>query len=131
MILDALSKAGAAVLGYVTRRAELRAEAAARAHELRAKAAEQAAAIAAENGRALRAWEVAALENAGWKDEWFTVLLSVPLILAFIPGAAPYISAGFGALEVCPDWYKVGVGSAIAAAFGVRPAVDFFLTRWR
>lgn len=55
-----------------------------------------------------------------WKDEWFTIILSIPLIGAFIPKLAPYILSGFEVLALCPDWYKAALGVAIGAAFGMR-----------
>jgi hypothetical protein len=130
-MLDALARAGAAVVGYATRRLELRAAAREREAELRAAATQARAQAVREEGAALRAWEIAALAGAGWKDEYWTVALSLPAILCFIPGAAPYVAAGFAALETCPDWYLYLVGIAVTAAFGVRPAVDFVLSRRR
>ncbi len=65
-------------------------------------------------------WNVAALKNSGWKDEWFVILLSVPLIGAFIPGMVPDIMAGFTALEGMPVWYQSGIAVAIASSFGLQ-----------
>jgi hypothetical protein len=55
-----------------------------------------------------------------WKDEWFTIILSIPLIGAFIPEAVPYIMSGFDALERTPEWYQWAVLAAISASFGLR-----------
>ena len=71
-------------------------------------------------------WELQQIHNSGWKDEYWTVVLSSPLILVFIPKLQPYIADGFTALEGAPEWYLVSVGAAIAAAFGVRPVIDYF-----
>lgn len=65
-------------------------------------------------------WEQRAQDNSGWKDEYWTVLLSLPLILVFIPGMTQYVLDGFRALEETPEWYRIAVGLAIGAAFGVR-----------
>lgn len=74
-----------------------------------------------EAGRVAEAeWNVKALENSGWKDEWFVLLLSVPLVLAFFPTAVPYVMEGFNALEQMPGWYQSGLGVAIAASFGFQ-----------
>lgn len=67
-----------------------------------------------------QAWNLAQIKNSSWKDEWFTLILSMPLVGAFIPPAVPYIMAGFDVLEKMPDYYKVWVGTAIAAAFGFQ-----------
>jgi len=66
------------------------------------------------------ALSIAQVNSAGWKDEWFTFVFSIPLIAAFIPKAVPYIAAGFAVLDTMPVWYKVYLGSAVAAAFGLH-----------
>ena len=70
-------------------------------------------------------WEQTALSQSGWKDEYWTIILSIPLIMCFIPGLVPYVVQGFQALELTPAWYKAAVGVAIGAAFGYRKFVDF------
>ena len=40
------------------------------------------------------------------KDEWLTILFSIPLILAFIPGAEGVVANGFEQLEAMPQWYQ-------------------------
>ena len=71
------------------------------------------------------AWENLSISNSGWKDEWFTLVLSVPAILCFIPGGAVYVVAGFAALQGCPEWYQWALGIAIGSAFGVKKFTDF------
>lgn len=75
------------------------------------------------------AWDNNALENSGWKDEWFTLVLSIPLILCFIPSCTPYVAAGFAALASTPDWYQTAVGLAIAASFGMKKFVDLMVRK--
>lgn len=67
-------------------------------------------------------WDMAQVKNSesSWKDEFWTIVLAIPAICAFVPGLAPYIEAGFLVLAETPDWYKAAFGVAIAAAFGVR-----------
>jgi len=55
-----------------------------------------------------------------WKDEYWTIVLSIPAILAFIPAMADDVLAGFIVLDAMPDWYKAALGVAIGAAFGFR-----------
>lgn len=72
------------------------------------------------------AWESTALEQGGWKDEYLTILLSVPMILCFIPGGAQYVSAGFQALqENTPDWYQWAFLVVVASSFGYKKIADF------
>ena len=67
-------------------------------------------------------WDETQANNAGnsWKDEWFTIVLSVPMIGAFIPSVVPYIEDGFRALDGMPDYYKGFLGAAVAASFGIK-----------
>ena len=67
-------------------------------------------------------WDIQAMKNAqnSWKDEWFVILLSIPAIMAFIPGLAPYVGQGFDELSRAPQWYLAAFGIAVAASFGVR-----------
>lgn len=70
-------------------------------------------------------WEKIQAYNAGtsWKDEWLTLLFSVPLIMAFVPGGIEYVSKGFEALEKMPSWYQYTLSVIVAASFGVRSAI--------
>ena len=62
-----------------------------------------------------------------WKDEWLTILFSIPLILVFVGDFGREIVAnGFVALETMPDWYQYTLGVIVAASFGVRSATKFF-----
>jgi len=58
--------------------------------------------------------------NSSWKDEWFTILFSVPCVLAFFPSMVPVVMEGFAVLNGMPDWYKGFLGAAVAASFGIR-----------
>ena len=73
-------------------------------------------------------WERIMAEGAksSWKDEWFVIVLSIPLILAFVPGAEGWVDRGFEQLSKAPDWYFYSLGIAISASFGVRGAQAFF-----
>jgi hypothetical protein len=63
--------------------------------------------------------QIQAKNSAGsWKDEYWTIVLSIPMILCFLPFLAGYVEQGFNALMTTPDWYRYAVLTAIAAAFG-------------
>jgi hypothetical protein len=64
-----------------------------------------------------------------WKDEYWTIILSIPLIGCFIPKVAPHILKGFEVLQTTPNWYKAAVGLAIAASFGYRKFADWNMRR--
>jgi|TARA_B100000927_G_C16263500_1_gene388430 hypothetical protein len=62
-----------------------------------------------------------------WKDEWLTILFSIPLILAFCGDWGRAIVAdGFTALENMPSYYQYTLGVIVSASFGVRAATKFF-----
>ena len=64
---------------------------------------------------------------SSWKDEWLTILFSIPLILAFCGDWGRQIVAdGFLALEVMPSYYQYTLGVIVSASFGVRAATKFF-----
>ena len=74
-------------------------------------------------------WEriMAQGSQTSWKDEWLTILFSIPLVLVFLGDTGRDIVAnGFAALETMPDWYQYTLGVIVAASFGVRSASKFF-----
>ena len=73
-------------------------------------------------------WDITMAEGSkhSWKDEWLTILFSIPLILAFIPGMEEVVANGFQQLEQRPEWYQYSLGVIVAASFGVRSATKFF-----
>jgi len=70
--------------------------------------------------------EMAKGSTSSWKDEWLTILFSIPLILAFIPGMEEVVANGFAQLQAMPEWYQYSLGVIVAASFGVRSATKFF-----
>ena len=66
------------------------------------------------------AWELEQIKNSGWKDEFVLLLLSIPLIMSFIPEMQPYVVDGFAALSTTPDWYQWLILSVFAAIYGIR-----------
>ena len=74
-----------------------------------------------QNGQELdNAWELQQIKNSGWKDEFVLLLLSIPLIMSFIPNMQPYVVEGFDALSGTPDWYQWLILSVFAAIYGIR-----------
>jgi hypothetical protein len=73
---------------------------------------------------------VAEQMEASWKDEWLTILLSIPAILCFVPGGAKYVEAGFSALKDTPEWYQWAFLGMIIASFGLKSIVRPFLNKW-
>ena len=61
-----------------------------------------------------------------WRDEWFTIILSIPLLIVFIsifankPEWIEKLKEGFIALDELPDWYIWALMAAIASSFGLK-----------
>ncbi len=69
-------------------------------------------------------WENIQAEGAkySWKDEFWTVILAIPMIGCFIPGGEIIMTSGFMALENMPTFYQYWLGIAVLSAFGVKLA---------
>lgn len=63
-----------------------------------------------------------------WKDEWFTVILSIPLLLIGYAVTVDDVTiiervkAGFQALEELPEFYQYLLFMAVSASFGIKGA---------
>ena len=73
-------------------------------------------------------WDVTAQKNSSgsWKDEYLTILFSIPLLLCFLPFTVEYVERGFEALAMTPDWYKFTLGVIVSASFGIKGATKMF-----
>ncbi|WPH64814.1 hypothetical protein [Vibrio phage vB_VpaP_SJSY21] len=72
-------------------------------------------------------WNVVQAESSkgSWKDEYWTLIFSIPLILCFFPDMVPHVQAGFVALSSTPDWYINCVLALVAASVGLRSILRF------
>ena len=69
---------------------------------------------------------IQATQNS-WKDEWITLLFSIPLILAFCGDwGNAIVQAGFAALETMPTWKPYSLGGIVSASIGIRSVSKFF-----
>jgi hypothetical protein len=73
-------------------------------------------------------WDVEAVKGSkeSWKDEYLTILFSIPLLLCFLPWTVEYVERGFAALALTPDWYKYTLGVIVSASFGIKGATKMF-----
>jgi hypothetical protein len=61
-----------------------------------------------------------------WRDEWFTIILSIPLLIVFgaiffnQPEWITKLKEGFMALDELPDWYIWALMASIASSFGLK-----------
>lgn len=97
-----------------------------------------AADVAAENvveqvqTEAERDWDILTATQAAtsWKDEYWTIIFGLPIVVAFIPGGAGLVTAGFQAISTAPGWYQAGVAASVAFSFGIRHIVQVMQSRW-
>ena len=63
-----------------------------------------------------------------WKDEWFSLILSAPLIAVAYsvamddPVIITRMNEAFSALNALPEWYQYLLFIAVTASFGVKGA---------
>lgn len=120
-LLGALLGAPAeAVAEYFKERQRLKSEFKLKKLEGKVKIEQAKAEMEVRKLEADNAWELAQIANSGWKDEWVLILLSIPLVLVFVPQAAPYIQQGFAILETTPDWYRWMIVGIFMAIYGIR-----------
>ena len=80
-------------------------------------------------------WESQAMANAmySWKDEWWTVVLSLPVIALMVGvgmGDAELIAKVkevFAIMSTLPEWYQYLLYIAVLASFGIK-GVDKMMT---
>ena len=97
-----------------------------RATRQKAKAEAEATAMI-EAAKHESQWEtiMASATKTSWKDEYWTIVLSIPLILCFFPACTEYVAKGFEALSKTPEWYQYLLFGAITASFGLRGLSKF------
>lgn len=89
--------------------------------------------LAAWKVKADHEWSFEWAKQAGnsWKDEYLTILFTLPLILLFIPTTRPWVLEGFEALKYfhpdAPTWFMGGAAVVVSAAFGMKQALNFML----
>lgn len=61
------------------------------------------------------------MRGNSWLDDFWSLVLALPLILAFIPATQDFVSRGFLIIgQEAPAWYLGAVGGAVAWIFGRR-----------
>ena len=73
-------------------------------------------------------WESKMADSSkdSWKDEFWTIVLSIPVFMVGYAIAANDVSViarvatGFEALEKLPEWYQYLLFIAISSSFGIR-----------
>ena len=80
-----------------------------------AKRWEQAASIEGD-------WDQQALRQSqySWKDEWLTIIITMPFVFLFFPFSQDYVVKGFQYMSEAPFWYQTIFMGIVAASFGLR-----------
>lgn len=67
-------------------------------------------------------WEMEFARQAegSWKDEYTLGVVSIPAVMAFVPGGAEIVHRGFEALDKTPTWYQILLVSIFFATYGIR-----------
>lgn len=107
---------------YFNRRQELKAQAHTNELEVLKAQGERQAQLVKDGLAADMAWETEFAKQAAssWKDEYVLLVLSIPLIMAFVPGLDAYVTAGFASFAGTPLWYQVMVQTIFYATYGIR-----------
>ncbi|NTV26673.1 MAG: hypothetical protein HGB01_10770 [Chlorobiaceae bacterium] len=90
--------------------------------EIDLKKMENQAALDMADQKATTDYDLASLDasKTSWKDEYLTILLSMPVIGSFLPGIQDYVVNGWGYLAKAPQWFQISFIGVIAATFGLR-----------
>ena len=125
-LLSLLGGVPQALVEYLNKRSELKATQRLRLAELENALHQKKLENIAKAEDHEAAWNIAQIANSGWKDEYWTIVLSIPFIGCFIPFLQGYIIQGFEVIKMTPPWYQYFVGIAVAAAFGFQQATKAY-----
>ncbi len=122
IVADIVQGLTAPVATYFTRRAELKAQKYENEMKILIAQGERQAALAVQGMTADANWEMEFARQAAtsWKDEYTLLVVSIPLVMAFIPGMDGYVAAGFASFAQTPLWYQVMVQALFYATYGIR-----------
>ena len=74
-------------------------------------------------------YDLAAANQMGssWRDEFFSLLFAIPMVLAFCGDwGREIVFNGFEALQQMPTWYQVSLGALVASSVGMRGITKFY-----
>lgn len=122
-ILDkVLGGVAAPVVKYFERRQEIKAADRQQERAIKQAMTERQIELIKQGLTADMSWEMEYANQArtSWKDEYTLIVVSIPMVMAFIPGLSPYVAAGFAAFSATPLWYQVMVQAIFYATYGIR-----------
>ncbi len=62
-----------------------------------------------------------------WKDEFVLVLISLPLVMLFVPSLQGFAIIGFSNLNNTPIWYQILIVSVFFSIYGLRDILKIVL----
>lgn len=112
----------APVVGYFQRRMEIKAEDRQQERALKRAEVDRRIDLIREGLTADMNWEMEFARQAAssWKDEYTLIVVSIPAVLAFVPGCDVYVHKGFDALAKTPMWYQIMLCTMFFATVGIR-----------
>lgn len=121
-IMDVLGAVLKPVADYFGRKQEIKAQEHSADMALRDAQLQRQVQLIHEGLTADMNWEMEFARQAAssWKDEYTLLVVSVPLVMAFIPGMSQYVVAGFNAFASTPAWYQIMVQTIFYATYGIR-----------
>ena len=122
LVSDVIAGLTGPVATYFTRRAELKAQKYENEMKILVAQGERQAALATQGMTADANWEMEFAKQAAtsWKDEYTLLVVSIPLVMAFVPGFDVYVARGFDAFAKTPVWYQIMVQAIFYATYGIR-----------
>lgn len=110
------------VIDYFKKRAEIKATKQLRELELEEATHRRQVELRQQGLTADATWELESLRAHadGWKDELVLIVLVIPLVLCFVPPAAPYVLTGFHILSETPTWFRWLILMIFSAIYGIR-----------
>jgi hypothetical protein len=59
-----------------------------------------------------------------WKDEFWTIIFAIPLVMGFVQvewfNGPEIVKAGFASFTSMPEWYQYALVTMVLASFGIR-----------
>lgn len=108
------------VVNYFNTRQQLSAQEAANKLAFLKAVGDRQAQLVSQGLAADATWELESIK-AGQQYRGFELyVISVPIIMCFIPGGAAYVDAGFKAIAQTPNWFQLTFMVLFFANYGVR-----------
>lgn len=121
LLIKAVKFVFTGVVDSIKQNRAIKAQQVASAHSLQLATTQARIERLRDSEHAVGVWDQIALKQSGFKGDFMLIVITAPLILCFIPGAAPYVAEGFAALNASvPAWWITAFAAAVAVSFGIK-----------